>query len=71
VYRKDLDKSPYICWVVDCGHMYLIFLFFLFNELQKEGLTVDMNKVSCYDMIEEYCVDTMKQLNNPQKQRYA
>jgi hypothetical protein len=35
-----------------------------------EGLTVD-NKVSCYDMIEQYCVNTMKQLNNLQKQRYA
>jgi hypothetical protein len=29
-----------------------------------------MNKASCYD-IEQYCVDTMKQLNNLQKQRYA
>jgi hypothetical protein len=51
--------------------MYLIFSNFLFNELQMEGLTVDMNKVSCYDMIEQYCVDTMKQVNNLQKQRYA
>jgi hypothetical protein len=70
-YRKDLDESPYICRVVDCSHIYLIFSIFLFNELQMEGLTVDMNKVSCYYMIEQYCADTMKQLNDLQKQSYA
>ena len=36
-----------------------------------DELIVDMNQVSCYDMIEQYCADTVKQLNHLQKQRYA
>jgi hypothetical protein len=30
-YRKVLHESPYICRVVDCSHMYLIFFLFFFS----------------------------------------
>ena len=36
-----------------------------------DELIVDMKQVSCYDIIEQYCADTVKQLNHLQKQRYA
>ncbi|KAG8069795.1 hypothetical protein GUJ93_ZPchr0006g44280 [Zizania palustris] len=35
---------------------------------RMEGLIVEMNQASCYDMIEQYCEYTVKQLNNIQKQ---
>jgi hypothetical protein len=34
-----------------------------------EGLIVEMNQASCYDMIEQYCEYIVKQLNNLQKER--
>uniref|UniRef100_A0A453NEQ5 Uncharacterized protein n=1 Tax=Aegilops tauschii subsp. strangulata TaxID=200361 RepID=A0A453NEQ5_AEGTS len=37
---------------------------------RMEGLIVEMNQASCYDMIEQYCDYIGKQLNNLQKQRY-
>lgn len=42
----------------------------MFSGLQMEGLIVEMNQASCYDMIEQYCECIVKQLNNLQKQRY-
>ncbi|KAL5208365.1 hypothetical protein ABZP36_032800 [Zizania latifolia] len=35
---------------------------------RMEGLIVEMNQASCYDMIEQYCEYIVKQLNNMQKQ---
>ncbi|KAL5212837.1 hypothetical protein ABZP36_023684 [Zizania latifolia] len=35
---------------------------------RMEGLIVEMNQASCYDMIEQYCEYIVKQLNNIQKQ---
>ncbi|KQJ93421.1 uncharacterized protein LOC100836034 [Brachypodium distachyon] len=35
---------------------------------RMEGLIVEMNQASCYDMIEQYCECIVKQLNNLQKQ---
>jgi hypothetical protein len=35
-----------------------------------EGLIIEMNQSSCYDMIEQYCADTLNQLSVLQKQRY-
>ncbi|CAN6243118.1 unnamed protein product [Urochloa humidicola] len=46
----------------------------LFNGLEShafarmEGLIVEMNQASCYDMIEQYCEYIVKQLNNLQKE---
>lgn len=40
------------------------------DGMQMEGLIVEMNQASCYDMIEQYCDYIGKQLNNLQKQRY-
>ncbi|KAG8040787.1 hypothetical protein GUJ93_ZPchr0402g33735 [Zizania palustris] len=35
---------------------------------RMEGLIVEMNQASCYDMLEQYCEYIVKQLNNMQKQ---
>lgn len=35
---------------------------------RTEGLIIEMNQASCYDMIEQYCEYIVKQLNNLQKQ---
>jgi hypothetical protein len=37
-YRKVLHESPYICRVVDCSHMYLIFFYFSF-QWTADGMT--------------------------------
>jgi hypothetical protein len=39
------------------------------DGLQTEGLIVEMNQASCYDMIEMYCEFIVKELNNLQKTR--
>jgi hypothetical protein len=37
--------------------------------MQMDGLIVELNHSSCYDMIEQFCDEIQKQLGGLQKQR--
>jgi hypothetical protein len=37
--------------------------------MQMDGLIVELNHSSCYDMIEQFCDEIQKQIGSLQKQR--
>lgn len=51
---------------LNCAYHFLLFAFLK----QIDLLIVDINHISCYDMIEQFCEYILSQLPSLQKQRY-
>ncbi len=52
-------------WIADVVFCIYTFL----SGMKMDGLIIEINHVSCYDMIEQFCEYIGKQLNSLQKPR--